>query len=378
MSQNISDHPAAIIGAGLAGSALAILLSEAGLPYILLEKTRSAHHKVCGEFISWEALHYLNELGIDLPALGAHKITGCRLIYKDKTIQKALPAEAWSLSRKKLDQALIDRVSTLNSNQIRRGVTVKNLQHDDNYWRVHLTREKSFNADTIFLANGKHDIKTFRRVQPASTEFIGFKMYFRLSDSMRDELAHHVEIILFKGGYAGLEPIEDNCANLCFLIDKKIFAQCGKNWSNLLDYLRQQSAHLTLRLNDAQALLDSPLAIANIPYGYMYDQEQTAASLYRLGDQAAVIHSFTGDGMSMALHSAFVAAQSYQRGQSASQYQKQIRTQFSPSVKTAQWLARLMLCEPYKKLAFNFLRCFPFLLPLIFKATRLAHKVDQL
>jgi 2-polyprenyl-6-methoxyphenol hydroxylase-like FAD-dependent oxidoreductase len=378
MPQNISDHPAVIIGAGLAGSALAILLSEAGRPYILLEKTRSAHHKVCGEFISWEAVHYLQKLGIDLPALGAHKITDCRLVYKNKTIQRALPAPAWSLSRKKLDQALIDRVSTSNSSQIRRGVTVKNLQHDDPHWRVDLSREKSLTADTIFLANGKHDIKTFRRAESAATEFIGFKMYFRLNAPMRDALAHHVEIILFEGGYAGLEPIEDDCANLCFLIHKEIYAQCGKNWSTLLDYLRQQSPHLTLRLDDAEALLESPLAIANIPYGYLYDQEQTNLSLFRLGDQAAVIHSFTGDGMSMALHSAFVAAQSYLAGQSASQYQDQICSQFSPSVKTAQWLARLMLSEPYKKFAFRFLRCFPFLLPVIFKATRLAHKVEQL
>jgi flavin-dependent dehydrogenase len=47
-----------------------------------------------------------------------------------------------------------------------------------------------------------------------------------------------------------------------------------------------------------------------------------APDLWRLGDQAAVIPSFSGDGMSIALHSAELAASMYLDGSSADDYQR--------------------------------------------------------
>ena len=48
-----------MIGGGLAGSMVAMRLASAGREVVLLEKEREAHHKVCGEFLSREAIHYL-------------------------------------------------------------------------------------------------------------------------------------------------------------------------------------------------------------------------------------------------------------------------------------------------------------------------------
>jgi flavin-dependent dehydrogenase len=43
------------------------------------------------------------------------------------------------------------------------------------------------------------------------------------------------------------------------------------------------------------------LAIASIPYGYVQNR---SIGLWCIGDQAAVIPSFSGDGIAIALHSA--------------------------------------------------------------------------
>ncbi|HXW01278.1 MAG TPA: FAD-dependent oxidoreductase, partial [Anaerolineae bacterium] len=40
-----------ILGAGLAGSSLARVLSELGWDTLLLERRHFPHHKVCGEFL---------------------------------------------------------------------------------------------------------------------------------------------------------------------------------------------------------------------------------------------------------------------------------------------------------------------------------------
>ena len=51
-----------VIGGGLAGSMVAIRLASAGRSVTLLEKERSANHKVCGEFLSPEAVDYLRQI----------------------------------------------------------------------------------------------------------------------------------------------------------------------------------------------------------------------------------------------------------------------------------------------------------------------------
>lgn len=52
-----------VVGAGPAGSALAIILAKAGLDVLLLEKYEFPRDKVCGDFVSPRGLRKLGELG---------------------------------------------------------------------------------------------------------------------------------------------------------------------------------------------------------------------------------------------------------------------------------------------------------------------------
>ena len=64
--------------------------------------------------------------------------------------------------------------------------------------------------------------------------------------------------------------------------------------------------------------LDRPLAVGGIPYGFLAWPGE--AGLFRVGDQAAVIPSLTGDGMAIALHSAAEAARTWLGGGTASEH----------------------------------------------------------
>ena len=97
-----------IVGGGLAGAAAAILLARAGRRVQLLEKSSGAHHKVCGEFLSGEALHYLHLLGVEPQSLGAVCIRELRCLRGRVMTHQALPFAAMSLTRKVLDQALLE------------------------------------------------------------------------------------------------------------------------------------------------------------------------------------------------------------------------------------------------------------------------------
>jgi flavin-dependent dehydrogenase len=61
-------EPVVIVGGGIAGAVAAATLARAGERPLVLERSRGPHHKVCGEFLSWEAADRIAALGFDLAA----------------------------------------------------------------------------------------------------------------------------------------------------------------------------------------------------------------------------------------------------------------------------------------------------------------------
>src|SRR5690606_4034447 len=124
-----------IIGGGPAGSAAAIHLARHGMPVRLLERQAGPHHKVCGEFISYEAAHHLENLGLDLPALGAVPIRQARFYNGEQELAFDLPFTAWSLSRCILDSALLEQAELAGA-KVELATTVKQLSPADNGWEL--------------------------------------------------------------------------------------------------------------------------------------------------------------------------------------------------------------------------------------------------
>src|ERR1700684_3930114 len=96
-----------ILGGGVAGCAASIALARKGRSVTLIERESTPRHKVCGEFLSGEALEDLHALGMDVFALGAVPIDHVRLAAARRAAEAPLPFPAASLTRKALDTALI-------------------------------------------------------------------------------------------------------------------------------------------------------------------------------------------------------------------------------------------------------------------------------
>ncbi len=355
---------ALVIGGGPAGAAMGILLARQGRSVHLLEQTAGAHHKVCGEFLSREAIVSLESLGISPQALGAVAIRGVRLHAHTAIAECELPFPALSLTRCTLDEALLLRAER-EGVRVHRGRRVEALTQSGDGWLARTADGELHPAQTAFLASGKHDLNGHRRLRGLQNNLVGFKMYFRLDPASTHALKGWVELFLFPGGYAGLQLVEGGHANLCLLLTRKRLMRCGGAWSALLDHLRRTSMPLATRLQGAKPLLDKPLAISSIPYGLLPGDSHDG--LWRLGDQAAVIPSFAGDGMSMALHSAFLAAAMVQQGASAPEFAKVLHRQFHAQVVLATAFSRLMISAP---LAVHLARLWPGLLGRIAERTR--------
>ena len=355
-----------VIGGGLAGSMLALRLAAAGRQVTLLEKERSAHHKVCGEFLSREAVEYLRQAGLDPVDLGAATIRFVRLSVKRKVVKVALPFAAMSLSRHVLDEALLARAAGMGCN-VRRGASVEGLASRDGMWSAQLGNGESCVAPTVFLANGKHDLRGFERPTSAQGDLVGFKLHWRLTPPQTDALRECIELFLFSGGYGGMSLVEGDVANFCLVVKRSVLRNRG-GWSQLLAAIRSQNPLVAQRLQGAKALWDRPLAVSSIPYGYLAGRP---FGLWCVGDQAAVIPSFTGDGMAIALHSATLAAQMYLAGATADQYHSVLRRHLRRTMSLATWTSRTMVSRVGRSLAPLALALFPDSLRYIASSTRI-------
>jgi flavin-dependent dehydrogenase len=340
------SHPAEalIVGGGPAGAALGIMLARAGHAVEIIEQTASMHDKVCGEFLSWEAVTYIAQLGIDLRALGAVPIYKMRLASRQCIAECKLPFPAMSITRRRLDEALLTSAIKAGA-VVLRGRRVEALQRSGPIWTALLTGGIARCAPAAFLATGKHDLGGHRRPPGKQNDLVAFKMYFRLSPAAEQALRGRIDLILFPGGYAGMQLTEDNAANLCLVVNRRTLYSCRYEWPRLLERICHSSPYLANQLEAAEALLPKPLALSSIPYGLLPTDSQSG--LWRLGDQAAVIPSFSGDGMSIAFHTAQVAAEIYLRGGAAPELTARLQKDLSRSVHFATLLSRLMITAPW-------------------------------
>ena len=355
-----------VIGGGLAGSMVAMRLAAAGREVLLIEKEREAHSKVCGEFLSAEAVHYLRQAGIDPLDLGAHAIQRVRLHSGASSVAARLPFTALSLSRSILDQALLTKAGEAGCT-IQRGVCVERLEALSHGWSVRLRGGQTIAAENTFLATGKHDLNAWERTGAKQPDLVGFKMYWRLTPAQYEILRGVMELFLFRGGYGGLSLVEDGIANLCLVVRRGTFRSLG-GWNELLHAIQIEVPVLHERLKNAAPLWQKPLAISPIPYGHLGGPED---GVWRVGDQVAVIPSFTGDGMSIALHSAALAAEMNLARRSPAEYQRRLTRQLRPAMRFATALSQAMVTPAARIAAPILLSLLPGAMNRIARSTRI-------
>lgn len=364
--------PVVIAGGGLAGAAAAAELARSGAAVTLYEREVGPVDKICGEFLSTEAQTSLRRIGFDVASLGGHKIDRLVLARGTKQVETALPFEGLGVTRRALDEALLAHAAFCGA-QILRGQAVTNMDATDGV-ALEVAGE-TIRPALLFLATGKHEMRGLRRIAPVPLDLVGFKMYFRLKTHQQAMLAHKIELILFTDGYAGLQLVEGDKANLCLLTGRARLKRLENKWPALLEELCTESPYLAQMLQGAAPLLPQPLTIYRVPYGFIHRANAAdPTELFRLGDQAGVIPSFTGDGMAIALHSAALAVACAQAGDSAFEYHRRLAGDVSGQIRRAGWLYRAASAPGLQAAAFAFLQAVPASLAVAANLTRVPIK----
>jgi flavin-dependent dehydrogenase len=314
---------ALIVGGGPAGASAAIDLARAGAMPVLVERCPGERDLVCGGFLGWDALAALQRLGLDPAALGARPIRRLRLVSGRRVVEAELPHRAAGLSRRRLDAALLSMAEEAGT-AVLRGRTARAL--DGHCLR--LDGGEEMEADAIFLATGKHELRGAAR--PIGDRPLSVGLRAALPEL--PGLAGTIEMHLFDGGYAGLLTQEDGSTNLCLTVTRARMAEP----ESLLAALVEEAPLLGERIGaDLPARWE---AVAGVPYGWRAGT--TAPGCYRLGDQAAVIASLAGDGIAIALASGAAAAHCCLAGEGAAAYQRNFARRAARPIAIAEALRK--------------------------------------
>jgi menaquinone-9 beta-reductase len=302
------DHDVLIIGAGLAGSAIATALAGCGWDVVLVERDAFPRHKVCGEFISPEAQTTLAALGLKevVARLQPVPIQQATLVTEqDHTLHVSLPGIAWGVSRFALDSVLALAAQERGA-FLRTETTVLGYELCAKGYAVQLRDKEgtdTVQARALIAAGGRHTLASLPpRVRPQgrARQRVGVKGHFA-----GVAMPAAVELYFFPGGYAGVSPIENDEVNLCLLADYAAFARAGRQVESMLAAVACWNPALGRRLAGGALLPGTGVAVAPVDTGRPATPWDEIACL---GDSAAMIPPLCGDGMAMALRSAALCA----------------------------------------------------------------------
>jgi flavin-dependent dehydrogenase len=317
-------YDAIVIGAGPAGSSAAILLARAGWSVALLEASPFPRRKVCGECIAAGNLPLLDALGLG-EALRRHagpELRRVALWSGDERITAALPARnngdsPWgrTLGREHLDLLLLEQARATGASVLQpcRALAVHRDPSGACYEIVAAERgvKLTLRAPVLIRAHGSWqpppaDGTPGCRERRAS-DLLGFKASFR-NAALDDGL---LAVLAFAGGYGGMVIASDGLATLACCIRRDRLAACraeagpagGKAGEAVEALLLRECRGVREALADASRI--GPWLAAG-PIRPCVRLRAARGGAFLIGNAAGEVHPIIGEGISMALQSAWL------------------------------------------------------------------------
>lgn len=373
------QYDIAIIGGGLAGLACAIQLGKAGHSVVLFEKEKFPFHKVCGEYLSVESLHFLQQSGLSLKEMNLPFIDTLFLTAPNgSSFTTKLPLGGVGVSRYLLDDhlAMVARQSGV--------VIVEETKVDDvvfaNNFEVQfssrLTAQKKVQAKVCCAAYGKKsnlDIKWKRSFlnyhDKRLDNYVGVKYHVEINGKQNVIGLHN-----FKKGYCGISKIEGDKYCLCYMTKADNLKSCDNDIQRLEQTVLMKNPHLKRLFSESKIIKGFPVTISQINF---HKKDQVENGILMLGDSAGMITPLCGNGMSIALHTGKIASHlihqfllgHIDRKQMESQYKKQWKYYFSRRLQTGRSLQKFFGNVRLSNVFIRLFKAFPFLAQPVVRMT---------
>jgi len=330
-----------VIGGGPGGTAAAITAARSGARALLVERGRLPRHKVCGEFVSPEALSLLSEL-LDHQERGlledAIRIPRARIFLDDRVLEAPIERSARSIARLDLDAALWQSAERAGV-EARQQTSAHSILGCGPF--VVRTSGGDCEARGVVDASGRwSNLKPSRsNVRRRQAKWIGVKAYF--SEASASE---SVDLYFFDGGYCGVQPValraesDGRLINVCAMVRAEVA-------SRLEDVFELHPA-LLRRAHQWQPRMP-PISVAPLVFA---KPETARDGVLVVGDAAGFVDPFVGDGISLALRSGTLAArclvpflqEEIPLAEAVDRYRCQYRRSLAPVFRSSAKLRRML------------------------------------
>ena len=332
----------AVIGGGPAGTSAAIHAARNGHRVLLLERGHFPRQKVCGEFVSSEALGLLEGLMAHSAEWNTDplEISHARIFVDGKLRETAIAPPANSIPRFVMDAALWraagDARVTAMANHAVKGTLGRGPFQIS-------TELGLFSARAVINAAGRWSVMNAGS-HPSENSAIGLKRHFYESAP-----SSSVDLYFFDGGYCGVQPIAADEINVSAMVSRKV--------AKTLEDVLSLEPHLAERSKNWRAVTE---VVSTYPLILREPRPVTPKqNILNAGDAAGFIDPFVGDGISMALHSGRMAAaclDGFLRGRSSlaaavSDYSQQYANQLLPAFRNARRLRRVISSPSMRNIA---------------------------
>jgi 2-polyprenyl-6-methoxyphenol hydroxylase-like FAD-dependent oxidoreductase len=324
-----SETDALVIGAGPAGTSLAIRLVRRGWRVTLIEQTRFPRQKVCGECLGPASLELLDEIGLGL------KVTQCAgppirqvaWMAGERTIMAEMPACRGSrhaygcaIGRDRLDLLLLEQarsqgVTVVQPAKVRRIAGSAGNFESLCEWRDEGPRRTDFRvkAAVVIDAHGSWERgpdcdtgvgNAEKDPQPRASDLLAFKATFEDTTFAPGVLP----VLCLPGGYGGMVVSDRGRTTIACCIRRETLrqwrARSGSRSAGdvVEDYLRDSCRGVAVALRNARRT-DAWHAVGPLRTGFHL---QSPEGILRIGNAAAEAHPLIGEGICMALQSAAI------------------------------------------------------------------------
>jgi flavin-dependent dehydrogenase len=307
---------AVVVGAGPAGSSAAAALAERGHSVLLLEKDVFPRHKVCGEFLSSDALLSLERIKMKESverATTERMSRGAVHLASGKAIPFALPAPAIGISRYRLDDLLARRARAAGADVRFNARVLSAAPRPGGGFRVrfvHRQAELDVEAAAVIGAWGRWDAldrALERGFLGRRSRFFGWNRDFVGKTGF---LEGEVRLYLFYGGYCGLSRVEEGAVNLAGVVSEEVWKRAGGGWPAVVDRARRGNPALE---RDLARMEPGPIGFLGTGPVFLTRKPPAENGILMAGDASGVIDPFSGEGQAAALASGILAAECAER-----------------------------------------------------------------
>lgn len=314
-------YDAIIVGGGPAGSTAAILLARAGWSVAVVEKHAFPRRKVCGECIAATNLPLLDALdvGTAFAALAGPELHHVGLFVGSHELVAPLPRDGGSthpwgraLGREHLDSLLLQRAAAVGAT-LWQPWTVKCIIREGDRHICQLSAAQrgasaTLSAPILIAAHGSWE-RDPAGASVASAPHRGDLFGFKATFGNADIAAGVLPVLAFAGGYGGVVLGDHGRTTFAFCIRRDALRDCRARQRGLPAALAA-AAHVHTQCMGVRRVLATAMLVApwlsTGPIRPGIREPWRGNGMFAIGNAAGEAHPILGEGISMAIQSAWL------------------------------------------------------------------------